>query len=72
LNLSTALHVVNVLRGNTLNREILRIKWCKVILVVKVRYFDYKNALSVLKEKGLLSELEGILHGIADIDYKKI
>jgi len=37
-----------------------------------VRYFDYKNALSVLKEKGLLSELEGILHGIADIDYKKI
>lgn len=40
--------------------------------MVKVGYFDYKNASVVLRENGLLLELKEILHSITDIEHDKI
>ena len=40
--------------------------------IVKRSYFDYKNAITILKEKGLFTELEEILNDLTEIDHRKI
>jgi len=39
---------------------------------IEIKYFDHDGAVSVLETVGLISEISDILHGIVEIDHRKI